>query len=99
MICCGVPRTLPSGPELSKTRLITLPVGRRLFWFLFRERDLFELLIFCVFSTRYGPVWEVFWQCSLNGLIIPRLLFESDQRARYQIQINHPLPKSYTVQM
>jgi hypothetical protein len=30
MICCGVPRTLPSGPELSKTRLMLLPFGLRL---------------------------------------------------------------------
>ncbi len=30
MICCGVPRTLPSGPELSKTRLMLLELGLRL---------------------------------------------------------------------
>ena len=29
MICCGVPRTLPSGPALSKTRLMMLPMLRR----------------------------------------------------------------------
>jgi len=38
-----VPRTLPSGPELSKTRLTTLPTDRLRFD-LFRERDLDDLM-------------------------------------------------------
>ena len=57
MICCGVPRTLPSGPALSKTRLMMLPMLLRgrlllllLLWLpllpgLFLERDLFDGLM------------------------------------------------------
>jgi len=43
MICWGVPRTLPSGPELSKTRLTMLPsdLGR---FDLERERCLDDLI-------------------------------------------------------
>ena len=44
MICCGVPRTLPSGPELSKTRLMMLPPEGRLRFDLDRERDLDDLI-------------------------------------------------------
>ena len=44
MICCGVPRTLPSGPELSNTRLTTLPKDRGL-RDLLRERDLEDLIV------------------------------------------------------
>ena len=44
MICCGVPRTLPSGPELSKTRLMMLPSERGRFA-LERERDLEDLIL------------------------------------------------------
>jgi hypothetical protein len=42
-----VPRTLPSGPELSKTRLMMLPIDRGRFDFE-RERD-FDDLMFSVF--------------------------------------------------
>lgn len=45
MICCGLPLTLPSGPVLSKTRLMTFP-GDRLPG-LFRVRGLFGDLIMC----------------------------------------------------
>lgn len=49
MICCGVPRTLPSGPLLSNTRLTTLPkvllLLLRLRLLLFRERDLEERIL------------------------------------------------------
>ena len=48
MICCGVPRTLPSGPELSKTRFTTLPTDRLLRLFLFRERDFDDLMLLAV---------------------------------------------------
>mmetsp|Transcript_23803 Transcript_23803/g.42884 ORF Transcript_23803/g.42884 Transcript_23803/m.42884 type:complete len:420 (+) Transcript_23803:890-2149(+) len=47
MICCGVPRTLPSGPELSNTRLTTLPppvLLLRLRLFLDRDRDLEDFM-------------------------------------------------------
>ncbi|KAF0674925.1 hypothetical protein PMES_02633 [Profundibacterium mesophilum KAUST100406-0324] len=44
MICCGVPRTLPSGPELSKTRLTMFPEGRLRFDF-DRERDFEDLMV------------------------------------------------------
>ena len=44
MICCGVPRTLPSGPELSKTRLMMFPPEGRLLRFLFRDRDFDDLM-------------------------------------------------------
>ncbi len=54
MICCGVPRTLPSGPELSKTRLMILPIDRGRFDFE-RERD-FDDLMFSVV-----PEWV--WHC------------------------------------
>ena len=54
MICWGVPRTLPSGPELSKTRLMILPIDRGRFDFE-RERD-FDDLMFSVF-----PDWV--WHC------------------------------------
>ena len=47
MICCGVPRTLPSGPELSNTRLTTLPTERLRFDF-DRDRDLEDLIVFKV---------------------------------------------------
>ncbi len=41
----GVPRTLPSGPELSNTRLMILPpVGRRLRFLLPRDRDFDDLM-------------------------------------------------------
>ena len=48
MICWGVPRTFPSGPELSNTRLTMLPI-ERLRLFFDRER-VFEDLIRCVFQ-------------------------------------------------
>lgn len=48
MICWGVPRTLPSGPELSKTRFTTLPPEGRLRLFLARERDLEDLILLYV---------------------------------------------------
>jgi hypothetical protein len=44
MICWGVPRTLPSGPELSNTRLTMLPIVRGRFDFE-RERDLDDLMV------------------------------------------------------
>ena len=43
MICCGVPRTLLSGPELSNTRLTILPMERLRFSF-DRERCLDDLI-------------------------------------------------------
>src|SRR5690606_32403973 len=51
MICCGVPRALPSGPEESKTRLPTLPSGRCRFDFE-RERDLDDLMCSCLSEPR-----------------------------------------------
>src|SRR5690606_32054461 len=51
MICCGVPRTLPSGPEESKTRLTTLPSERCRFDFE-RERDLDDLMCSCLSEPR-----------------------------------------------
>ncbi|GHC16631.1 hypothetical protein GCM10007291_13970 [Gemmobacter nanjingensis] len=54
MICCGVPRTLPSGPELSKTRLMMLPIVRGRFDFE-RERDLEDLIL------SYDPVVRGDW--------------------------------------
>ena len=45
---------MPSGPELSKTRLTTLPT-ERLRLFLFRERDLEDLMRISVFGfISYG---------------------------------------------
>jgi hypothetical protein len=55
MICWGVPRTLPSGPELSKTRLMMLPRVRGRFAFE-RERDLEErILTFGTVTLRLSP--------------------------------------------
>jgi hypothetical protein len=39
-----MPRTLPSGPELSKTRLMMFPPEGRGVRFLFRDRDLDDLI-------------------------------------------------------
>ena len=60
MICCGVPRTLPSGPELSNTRLTTFPPEGRLRLDFDRERDLDDLIymlsiFFYRVSTRFAP--------------------------------------------
>ena len=54
MICWGVPRTLPSGPELSKTRLTTLPPEEgRLRFDLDRERDLDDLILIVLALFRH----------------------------------------------
>src|SRR6056297_1299809 len=61
MICCGVPRTLPSGPELSKTRLTIFPTERLRFG-LFRERDLDDLIFLqssLVVNASLDPNWRV----------------------------------------
>ena len=59
MICWGVPRTLPSGPELSNTRLIILPRVRGRFC-LERERDLEErILTFGTVTLRLSPIVDV----------------------------------------
>ena len=56
MICWGVPRTLPSGPELSKTRLTMLPSDRGLLRDLLRERDLEDLIV-PMFLVRRERAW------------------------------------------
>ena len=67
MICCGVPRTLPSGPELSNTRLMMLPRVRGRFC-LERERDLEErILTFGTVTLRLSPIgarvkWRGGWR-------------------------------------
>lgn len=53
MICCGVPRTLPSGPDESNTRLTTLPTERLRLLF-DRDRDFEDLISF--YSPAFGLV-------------------------------------------
>ena len=55
MICCGVPRTLPSGPDESKTRLMILPRVRGRFA-LERERDLEERILSLIQKERICPL-------------------------------------------
>ena len=63
MICCGVPRTLPSGPEESNTRLTMLPIERWRFDFE-RERDLEDLMCFRAFVPDRGaaPAGNLSWK-------------------------------------
>src|SRR5690606_16502902 len=57
MICCGVPRTLPSGPELSKTRLTIFPSVRWRFDLL-RERDFDDLISLSVYVPELSGFQE-----------------------------------------
>ena len=68
MICWGVPRTLPSGPELSKTRFTILPSERWRFDLL-RERDFDDLITLSVSGS--SLVWTALRAASAAKDAIP----------------------------